>query len=66
MISDEEQKKLAINCLTAIGMNSIVAKTPEQLLYERIELLEIKAENIEIKFKNLERLVTTLDKSSEM
>lgn len=62
MISDEEAKKLAKSYL---GINSRLANTPEQLLYERIELLEIKAENIEIKFKNLERLVTTLDKSSE-
>ncbi|MGK3947028.1 hypothetical protein ABK046_52750, partial [Streptomyces caeruleatus] len=42
---------------TAIGMKSSVLKTPEQILYERIELLEEKVENIDNNFKNLKKLL---------
>jgi hypothetical protein len=52
--------------IVSIGMNSSVLKTPEQLLYERLELLEIKAENIELKFNQLERLVISLDKGNKL
>jgi len=38
---------------------------PLQDLLKRLELLELKAENIELKFNQLEKLVITLDKTSE-
>jgi hypothetical protein len=46
--------------MVSIGMNSSVLKTSEELLYERLELLEQKLINLDLKLKEVEKLLTKI------